>query len=110
MFFPFVLHTGENSINFLREKKVLTGNERHRVEGVPPVVRDFDGFFGLGFIRHGVPLIICVTNNLLHILWLERVQNIEKIFSVWHAAFGQLVREVLLDLFVFLRHRPDVDH
>ena len=51
-----------------------------------------------------------MANNLVHILRLERVQNIEKIFSIWHAAFGQLVREVLLDFLVFLRHRPDVYH
>ena len=110
MFFPFALHTGEKNICLLKKEQVLTGNERHSVEGVPPVVRDFDCFFGLGLIRHGVSLSICVTNDLLHILWLERVQNIEEIFSVWYAPFGQLVREVLLDLFVFLRHRPDVDH
>ena len=110
MFVPFSLYIVYKNIIILRKNEVLTGNERHRVEGVPPLVRNFDGFFDLGFISHGVALIICVPNNLVHILWLERVQNIEKILSVRHAAFGQLVREVLLYLLVFLRHRPDVDN
>ena len=117
MFFLFVLHTNENKNGGLnkylynqREAKALTGNERHGVEGVPPLVRNFDRFSGLGVIRHGVSLLVCMPNNFLHIKRVQRVQNIEEIFAIRYASFGQLLREVLHELHVFLRHRPEFDH
>ena len=95
---------------FWMKAEALTGNERHGVEGIPPLIRNFDRFSDLGVIWHGVSLLICMSDNFLHIKWVQRVKNIEEIFTVRYASFGQLLWEVLHELDVFLRHRPDFDH
>ena len=65
-----------------RVPQFLTGLERNGVECVPPLVGHFDGLVGLGLASHRVPLLIRVLYNLFHVLRVESVHDVEKVFSV----------------------------
>ena len=51
-----------------------------------------------------------VFDDLLQVARLERVDQVEEVLPVRHAALRQLLREVPHELLVRLEHRPQFDH
>ena len=49
-----------------------------------------------------------MVDKSLQVSWLERIENVEEVFSVRYTALSHLRREVQHELFVVLHHRPDI--
>ena len=87
----------------------LTGNKSTLVEGVPPVVRDFDELFGHSFALRRVPLLVCVLSDLLQVGRLESVNQVEEVLSIRNSSLRHLRWEEPHELLVRLKHWPQFD-
>ena len=87
---------------------VLTGDERLLHQLSEPFIVYLDRLKGTGLLVRGVALLICVLHKSVHIIFMERVQNIEKVRAIWNTAFRQLVWEVKHQLLVVSDHGPNV--
>ena len=88
---------------------LLTRDEGHSVEELPPVFRDLDGLFGQRLRLGFVALLVRMLEQLSQVVAMDGVDDVEEIVAVWHATLGQFRREVPPDLLVVLHHRPDLD-
>ena len=54
-----------------------------------------------------MPLLLSIPDQLLHIVWIDRVKNVPKVSTVGQSAFWKLGRKVLHEFFFFLHHWPE---
>ena len=81
----------------------LTRQVGHGLEFLQPVVGDLDGL-GLGVLAvGGHPLLVRVSQQLLEVLRVDRVQDVEEVLSRWAFGLGECVREVKQELLILLK-------
>lgn len=89
-------------------KAILTGDERDRLEFLLPGWRHFDEVSLLFDVGCGVPKLVRVVYDGLHVVASDGVEDVECVVSIGKAVFGQLLREVAHQVPVLLDHRPHV--
>ena len=77
---------------------------------MPPLLGDLNGFTCFDFSFGVVALLLSVSDQLLEVLTLERVQNVEEVLSVRNSALWHLGGEEPHELFVSLHHGPQLHH
>ena len=63
-------------------KQVLTADEWHRVQFVPPRVCNFDGFAVVEIFLGLHALLVGMRNEVLHVLVLHRVRDIPEVDAI----------------------------
>ena len=88
----------------------LTGNEGHRLQSVPPVIRDLNLRLSLSFILNRVTHFPSVSDKLLAVFVLDCIQHVEKVLATGHTILGHFVRKVLHKRFISLHKWPEVNY
>ena len=88
---------------------LLTRNEWNLCQFLPPLVTDTnDAIFKWGACCL-VSVIRSNPDKLLDILWIQSMQDVEEVWAVWVAAFGQAIGKVGHQLGVLFEAAVDVD-
>ena len=94
----------------MHRERTLTGDERHRSQLLPPLVRDLDRLDGLRLRFRRVALRLGVLDELLDVVGVDCVYNIPEVLSVGHSPLWQLAGKEPHDFPIFLHHRPKRGH
>ena len=78
-----------------RHAALLLAHEWHRVQLVPPALRDFDGVILSGLARYSVPLGVGVVDDLLDLLRVQGVPDVVEVTLFTLSVLRKFVREVV---------------
>ena len=85
---------------------VLTGEVGHRLQLLLPELGDLDGLPLADLALRGHPLLIGVIHDLLQEVGLDGIDDIEEVLAARALADGEVIGEVLGDVFIAGELRP----
>ena len=89
---------------------VLTGVVRHEVELLPPVGSDYDFLFRDPSLRRLKANTVGMLDHLLHLVLVQRVEDVEEVDAIGEFSFGEAVGHVLHEVGVRLVLREEVGY
>ena len=87
---------------------LLTTDEGYVVQPVPPLLTDLDRLLVLCLCLARHAQVVGVLDDLLHVLWLERVHDVEEVRAIGKSLIGGGVRQIPHDLFIAFEHGEEL--
>ena len=88
----------------------LLGQEGHIIQLLCPIFRNSNGLILLVHSLNRESLLVCMSNELLQVLRLQRVEHVEKVITRWTFACCVLAWEIRHKLTIFTHLRIDGLH
>ena len=88
-------------------EKILTASEGNFHEFFPPLFGDFHNSQVIVFVSHVKTIVACLSDQRLHVLGVNRVDDVEKVVSVRQTTFREATWKEDSDFLVFFEVWPE---